>query len=505
MKPRVETRVGGTPPQSGAGSVPDPYTESADLFDYALIRDCLVYVLGSIRRHRLIGAAAFVGVVALTAALLWSLPRTYHAETKLLAQRNQVIASLSNSNRSVPWDADAPTKAAAEIILRRDNIVALVRQTNLLKRWGERRAPALRVKDALMRLLRRGRELPEEDQIAALEGLLGARLTVAVESAEGAVTIGLDWPDAAMAYLLVEAAQRNFLEARHVMEVSSISEAISILEAHGVTLRKQIERDVDEIEAAREAARKKNPQSGQMAHATARPAPGKQQNASEEEAAQLKVMLEAKRRSIADLEEFRRRRVGELQTKLAEMKKVYSDVHPAVIDLKQQVEAVESRQSLQLVTLEQEEQELEAESARRGIDATPPSDASRRPPAAAQHILRENGAETEDVGVEEAKGELRYAMAKYVSTLERIDSAGLELASTRAAFKYRYSIIEPAEMPREPIKPKVRSVMAGGVLGGLLVAICLAVAADLRSRRIHEPWQIERQLGLTILGEVRLE
>jgi len=36
----------------------------------------------------------------------------------------------------VPWDADAPTRAAAEeTILRRDNLISLITQTDLIREW----------------------------------------------------------------------------------------------------------------------------------------------------------------------------------------------------------------------------------------------------------------------------------------------------------------------------------------------------------------------------------
>ena len=44
-------------------------------------------------------------------------------------------------------------------------------------------------------------------------------------------------------------------------------------------------------------------------------------------------MLEAKRRAINELEEFRRRRLAELQAELAQQRAVYADAHPAVAKL----------------------------------------------------------------------------------------------------------------------------------------------------------------------------
>jgi capsular polysaccharide biosynthesis protein len=51
--------------------------------------------------------------------------------------------------------------------------------------------------------------------------------------------------------------------------------------------------------------------------------------------------------------------------------------------------------------------------------------------------------------------------------------------------------------------PNFKLVMAAGVLASLMLALAVVVAKDLLSNRILEPWQIERQLGLPVLGTLR--
>src|SRR4051812_43364768 len=107
----------------------------ADLFDYVQLRRRVVLVAKSIRRHRWLFLAVVLGTSTFitTLAVMW--PKTFHVQTKILAQRNQVLASLSNPRRSMPLEADAPTRAVSETVLRRDNLVSLVKQTNLLDNW----------------------------------------------------------------------------------------------------------------------------------------------------------------------------------------------------------------------------------------------------------------------------------------------------------------------------------------------------------------------------------
>ena len=233
-------------------STPAPVpTESADLFDYQLIRDYVGFALRAPGRHKLLSAFVFLCVLGAAVAALWAMPRTYHTEVKILAQRNQVISALGNPRRSMPGDADAPTRAASETVMRRDNLVALIRQTNLLEHWETHRAPIQRLRDSVQQMV--GGPLDEEDKLDALVGLLGKKLSV--QTGEGTVTIAIDWQDAQMAYRLVEAAQQNFLEARHAMEISTIAEAISILEGHASSVQESIENTLEDMQRSREARR----------------------------------------------------------------------------------------------------------------------------------------------------------------------------------------------------------------------------------------------------------
>jgi uncharacterized protein involved in exopolysaccharide biosynthesis len=483
-----------------------PSPENADLFDYGLIKDYLGYVAGSVRQHWFLCLAVFAAVVGLTGVLLWALPKTYHAETKLLAQRNQVIAALGNPGRSMPWEADMPTRAASEIILRHDNLVSIVRQTNLIARWQQARAPLPRVKDLLAKVLRGGHPIAEDELLAGMVGTLESQFEVT--TGEGTVTIRIDWPDARSAFDLVDAAQRNFLEARHVSEVSAISEALSILEKRASSLRDEIEADVEQVEAARETLVK-----GQavkpVRRSSASAGPKRKNDASEHEVAELRGMVEAKRRAIADLEGLRQRQVEDLQAKLAETRLTYADSHPAVIDLQQRIDTLQNQSdSPQVHSFRQELQTLESEAIRRGAivphGTREDSELSRRLPTSARQIARATTAEIEDAPIEQAKSDLRFAISKYQNILDRIDAAKMENETARAAFKYRYSVLMPAEVPRKPIKPKVAMGMATGMIGGLLAAVFLATAWNLRKNLVRERWQVERLLELPVLGEVHL-
>src|SRR6202035_3106053 len=100
------------------------------------------------------------------------------------------------------------------------------------------------------------------------------------------------------------------------------------------------------------------------------------------------------------------------------------------------------------------------------------------------------GGETTDIG----SVSLRLELNQLESVLERTDGARIELAVSKAAFKYRYTVIRPAQVPRVPIRPNLPMILATGVLGSFLFAFAVVVGKDVLSNRILEVWQVERKL-----------
>ena len=480
---------------------PADAADAADLFDYQKLREQLGYVLGAARRRKLLAIGVFLLVVGGTVGALAVIPRTFHCETKLLAQKNQIIAALGNPGHNISWEADMPLRAATETILRYDNLVSIIKQSDAVTRWPIHRAPILRLKDAVIAKLRGRKESPE-DRADALVGLLGTRMEATVGEG-GTIAISVDWPDdREVAYRLVEAASQNFLEARQVAEISTISEAISILEVHTLHLREQIDASVRQLEEIRETSGKpfsKVPRKRAAAPAAARP------SAQSAEEAQLEVLLEGKRRAIKDLEEFHKQRLLDLQARLAEQAAIYSSAHPAVVEVQQRLDALSHQEPAQLGPLREEEAELEAQ-LRKQVGNKPGGKGAAMLGPLPAHIARleSEARESEDPAVEHARGELGFAMTKYANFLDRIDSARMELVTSRAAFKYRYTVIIPAEVPRGAIKPKVSQVMIAAIVAAAFLGLFAAAAVDLRSGRIVESWQVPRQLGLEILAEVRM-
>jgi uncharacterized protein involved in exopolysaccharide biosynthesis len=231
----------------------------------------------------------------------------------------------------------------------------------------------------------------------------------------------------------------------------------------------------------------------------------------QQELAQLKFLIRTKRRAVSDLEEFRNRRLTELQAQLAEQKVIYSANHPVVIDIQQRIDAMQ-KESPQIEALKRDEQALIEEYKARGgkdpdaaeVSAAKSGSATVARAFDADQVLRDVMPDMrDDPAIMVAQDQLRMAISRYQDILMRLDAARIELDTARAAFKYRYSVVSPAQTPRHPVSPNVLLIVFAGLLGGLFFAFFTGTVLDMWKGRIVEPWQVETQLKIPLLAQVK--
>lgn len=465
-----------------------PPEENPDLFELKRLQEYAGFVLRSPLRHKRLAVAAFVAVVALGVTGLLTVPKKWEVRATLLAQRSALMGTLSNPGMNRDWDA--PARAAREMLVRRDNLIALCKQTHLVDRYLATRAPAVRARDWLLEKLT-GRERDREKLLEGLVDTLDDRLWVQV-SQEGTVTLGFTWSDREVAFELVQAAIQTFIEERYATEIKMVGETIAILEGHDAKVQKDIAATLTQLEEKMRALRIRAP-----ARVTAEPRPAAPQD---EDVARLESTLTARRRALTDLEEFRRQRLAELQSQLAQQVGVYAPEHPLVVSTRRAIESV-SGPSPQVEALRLEVADLERQVARRGGRSDAGSTAALIRGEWAQ--MARMRLEAEDPRVEYERRQLELLLRQHSNLTERIDAARIEMDTAQAAFKYRYSVVTPPQLPRAPARPYTLLFVGGGIAGGIALALFLATVADIRSGRILERWQIEQQLGLTVLTEIK--
>lgn len=458
------------------------------VFDFAGIGEVLTFPLRSLRRHRLVASATFASIAgaALLAAIL--LPRHYVVEAKLIADRNDVMPAVGNPTRA-SGGSDTPTRLAAEAVMKRDNLVSIAQSTHLLDRWSQIRSPIGKVKDLVGVLLRH--PVTDAERMQATVGLLSQRLWV--RASEGTVTIGVDWSEPQTAYELVQAAQNNFVEQRRVTEVRMIEESIAIINDHVGTAQQTMEEALILLKQARPDLAL--PTLARNPRAARAPLP---------EVVSLQSTLTAKQRTIADIEAARSQRLVVLQTRLAELRRSYGPAHPDVAATQESIQAM-SVESPELSSLHRDERAIRARLTALGGDAAAPAPAGFEPAlarAALERLSQVRRDSADDPQVVYAQSRLKMATGEYEELQRRLGSARIELETTRAAFKYRFNVVTPPEVPRKALKPNVPVLLLGGLVLGVLLAVVVSVSLDLAGGRILEPWQVTRQLQLPLLATV---
>lgn len=494
--------------------------EEAEHFDVRRMRNYVAFVRGALRRHKRLSGALFTCIVLLTLGVVLSLPKSYHVEAKVLAHRNAALTVRGDDP-----GADTLTRTAAETVMRRESLLAMVAEYHLVEHWHAHRSLSERARDKIGAWLSTHEET-EQDRIDAMVDLLETRLNVWTNEGGSTVSIALDWPDAQMACTIVEGAQRNYLEARHTQEVTALAESIALLLGHADGFQADIDRAIATIqrlddERAPSGDVKVVTQHGPLTAPLSNPTAAAPR-AVDPRLALLQLSIDAKQHMVNDLEDFRHRRLADLQARLADNQAVYTEKHPAVVDLEQTIAAI-STESPQVVALREQIAALRKE--REGLAQPPTSGVivavdvrhwqpppmvaiapTAAPPDLSGDVVKLDSAlrEDRDPHMVYARGELHQAMDKYSELRTKIQAAQFEYETAQAAFKYRYSVVTPAHLPRKPTKPNVLIIMLLAVFAAGFAAVVMAVIADIRTGRLVERWQVEQLLGQPILADVQM-
>jgi uncharacterized protein involved in exopolysaccharide biosynthesis len=472
--------------------------------DFALVRDFAGFCLRAPIRHRRLSLGVFLAVAVISLAAAFLMPRSYVVNTKILGQRNLVMPSLGNPRRSVPSDSDAPTRAARDVILGRDNLVAIIKETDLLARWSAERHPLLRVKDRVYEIARG--PLSEEDRLRALVGVLEKRLQVQAD--DSTIRISIEWPSAETAFRIVSCAERNFLEGRKAAEVAVIADTIEILKAEADRQREAVDAAFSRVVDLRRDAGDA-PRLPRVTAAVAAPGPKTEvvtvplPPAPEER--QIASRLDEKRRAIRAIEEPRQQRIAQLEADLSRLRTSYNAAHPAV--LQAEADLVAARlEPPQLAELRQEERDLVARLAdlpggERRVTRTVPR---ARGESSGASVVVDASPHEDEPELATAKTKLTAATHKYEDLMDRVDAARIELHTAQAAFKYRYTVVDPPEVPKEAKRPNRALLISFGVVLGALLGVFAAAARDLAGGRFLEAWQVRRRLALPVLAEIEV-
>jgi uncharacterized protein involved in exopolysaccharide biosynthesis len=464
--------------------------------------DLLRYAGKAVRRRLRFALGVFLAGLCVVAAYYAVATPRYRAEARVLAQRQQAIASLARANVT----EEQPTRAASELIHQRENLVDLIKLAGLLEK-PPKLGPLDRAWNDIVRFTGAARD--EDDPVEQLVLVLDRQLKVT--AGDATIGIELDWPNPQQAYVIVDGALQNFLEVRHVQEVAALDEAIAILRSRAARLRAELAQATDETRRALEQAAVRAAPRPRIAIPTPTPSPtpvpatGPQRQPLDEDLARVKSMLESRQRAIADVEEFRRRRLAELTVQYDSKRAVYTEDYPEMVKLRLDIAALD-RDSSQLTALRAEERKLRDEYEALGARQPPQQPQlplpQRDPALAPIEVVQPPVVGATPANIEQSE-RVRDARHRYEQVMESLNQAQVELDTARSAFSHRYKVTWPAQVPKRPVSPKPLKVLGIGGIASLVLALLGAVLAEWRAGQVLDRWQIEGGLGLPILGQVR--
>jgi uncharacterized protein involved in exopolysaccharide biosynthesis len=472
-----------------------PLQEDEGSFDVTWIIDRLSFVWLAIRRHLGIVTGSIVLLSALGVLAAKVMPNRYYVEVKLLAPRPDLIASLTNPGRTLGSDSRAGSRAVLEL-MRRDNLLAAIHDTDLLTQWRATRPPILRLKDWVAF----AHEPSDAELTDMLVETLKKRFTAYTQQQDdgsGALTVGLTWSDPVMTVRLLNAVIKGFLEFRQNSELAVLGESIGILEERLTEARR-------DLEVALAGAKAAAPRRVTRAEITPTPEPAATavDTRALADLAQVRSALAVKRRALDELVSYRQRRIEELQTQLTEQRAVYSENHPIVANTRRSLEAV-AADSPQITALRREVADLEARYAEKGGGVADVlgagGDSTARSSAGGSTVVVDPGRLRPAEDFERSR--LTAAIARYYGVSDRLEGAKLERDSAQAAARYRFVVVQPPLPPRSASNALVKTALTvGGIGAGFLLGLVGAIAAEHRRGRIVQEWQVERGLGLPILA-----
>jgi len=454
------------------------------------------FTLRACRKHVWIVVVGLGLGLAGAALVTWALPDYYLVDARVAGQRADIIASFGNPGRPRSLSGRDVGYAAPDLIKGRENLLALVEQTNLVEHWRGHRSPAGRVRDWLTSANRRS----DEDLASDLAQILDKRLKV-WSSDPGSVDLLITWNDAEMAHRLVDGAVQNYIETRHVTEMTMLGESISLLQERLASA----EQALDEALKVAGEARPSVPRRARQV--VPEPSPSLVPSQTTMELLRIRSDIVTQRRTIADLIAFRERRIAQLQAELDEELAVYGDSHPKIVTLRGSLAAL-GQDSPQVVALRRELEELESRYVALGgspshleaLDQEIPTSPTR---ATTPSVIAALEGPLEDPAEELARSQLTAAMVRYNTIVDRLEAAQTERDALTAGNKYRYLVVKPPLRPTEPAnRGKKRLVWVAGGLGGLLFGVLGAFGLAYREGRIVQAWQLEDGLGLPILAEL---
>jgi uncharacterized protein involved in exopolysaccharide biosynthesis len=484
---RPDQRFSGGP-RKGGGRGPGNDDDEVQV----TLKDRLLEATRSAKRR--LGLTVVMLIIGLACTVIAAIlaPRQYESEAEILVARTQAIQGGQAFAPTGDEKKDMAREFEAQI-MSHDNIVSIVKATELVERWNAMRQPHRRLLDRVGTILGQA-PYTDEQKFNVLVQTIEAKLRVNIDSTT--VHISVEWSEPEAARDIVQAAVKNFQDSRYGIEVGVIPERVKILEGNVARAKGDVEKAFADLQA-RQAPTKTEKKTvyvkqGGTTAAAVVTAPGDSPQA--QKLAQID-------QQIAQLTDQKNQRLNELNQKLTEMSQTYAAGHPDIIALKANIAATQ-QDSPQLAALKQQDKQLRADMAANPTPSAPSDQPTPERRVAVEVNVQPDPAATPK-SIADVQAQFETAQRKYEGLLVQLETARIEQQTAEAAFKHRYSVTHPAEAPAKPKRPVGAIASLVGLLATILVALMVATLADRLSGIFFEPRDVRDRLGLPVFATMK--
>lgn len=459
-------------PTSGMGMEDDDASAS--------LGELVTFAFNASKRRKVLSILVVLIGAGLTAAAVKLAPRTYQSTGEVLVVSPTDDApggwNQENKRQQLEWEKQ---------VRSRETIDGIVRDAQLVEKWDDTRQPLRRLRDEVSAKM--GDNPPTAEQkFGAVENMLENMLKLNID--QSTVSISCEWADPEASRDIVQAALSRFIDKRYQTEVGTILTRIKPLEDQLETSRLILER-IDPAQAPpKEAPTEATPPEKLVARepsAEAVEAGRKLQGARDRQ--------QAAAGRLGELEGAKQQKISRLEAEKAEKGSTMGAAHPEMVALSFQLSKAREDTS-ELISARAAKSQADAEVADLASKAGVPVPKIQRysPPAPVAKKMDELTLQR-----------ITSARDEYNRKKDALDSENLKLRVAEAAFKSKYQITRPPDVPMNPKKPVGLMVGLGGALATLLFMLALASLRDRSAGIFFEAKHVRDRLKLPVLGDIR--
>ncbi len=465
---------GGYRPQGGTGMEDDDAGAS--------LGELVKFSFNASKRRKVLSIVVVVVGAVLTTAAVKLAPRTYQSTGEVLVVSPTEDTpggwNQENKRQQLEWEKQ---------VRSRETIDGIVRDAQLVEKWDDTRQPHRRLLDDINAKM--GDSPPTAEQkFGAVESMLENMLKLNID--QSTVSISCEWADREASRDIVQAALSRFIDKRYQTEVGTILTRIKPLEDQLETSRLILER-IDPAQAPPKEAPTEATPAEKLVVVSNQPSAEALEAGQKLQGARDRQQREAGR--LGELEGAKQQKIARIEAEKAEKGSTMGAAHPEMVALSFQLSKAREDTS-DIIAARSAKAQADAEvadlAAKAGVAI--PKVQRYAPPAPVAKKMDELTLQR-----------ITAARDEYNRKKDALDSENLKLRVAEAAFKSKYQITRPPDVPMVPKKPVGLMVGLGGALATLFVMLALATLRDRSVGIFFEAKHVRDRLKLPVLGDIR--